>query len=101
MVRAKKEYQVYVPSIQEGLPEGREIVLTVKDLTPGRRKYDNKVVKAIVSRSADSLPDSDVLRVRSWMGVLYPDPWAIRIIEEVGELIPGVPHGETLLRQKG
>jgi hypothetical protein len=53
-------------------------------------------VKAVVSKSREKLPDGDVLRVRSWTGVLYPKPWVIKIVEEVGEVIPGIPHGETL-----
>jgi hypothetical protein len=92
-----KEYAVFVENIRKDLPEGREIVITVKDLTPGRRKYENRVVKAIVSSTPAKLPEEDILWVRSWTGVLYPNPWTIRIAEEVGEIIPGVPHGETLL----
>lgn len=100
MASEKKEYQVFVEDIEEALPEGKELVLTVKDLTPGRRKYENHVVKALVTRSPEKLPDGDILRVRSWMGFLYPEPWAIKVIEEMDELLPGVPHGETLLRKK-
>jgi len=95
----RKAYEVFVESIEETLPEGKEVVLTIKDLTPGPRKYENRVVKAVVSRSADKLSDSDILRVRSWMGFLYPEPWAIKIIGEMDELLKGVPHGETLLRR--
>jgi ribosomal protein L14 len=91
-----KEYSVFVENIGKDLVEGNEIVLTIKDLTPGRRKYENRVVKAVVSKSREKLPDGDVLRVRSWTGVLYPKPWVIKIVEEVGEVIPGIPHGETL-----
>ncbi len=93
-----KEYLVFVEDMQKELVEGQEILLTIKDLTPGRRKYENRVVKAIVSGSPDQLPGSDILRVRSWTGVLYPQRWAIRILEQVGEVLPGIPHGETLLQ---
>ncbi len=95
-----KEYLVFVEDIKKELVEGREIVLTIKDLTPGKRKYENRVVKAIVSSLPDKLSGSDVLRVRSWTGVLYPQTWAIKIIEEIGEVLPGVPHGETLLQRQ-
>ena len=91
-----KEYEVFVEDLARDLPEGREVELTVKDLSPGPRKYENRVVRAIVSRRADQWPDADRLRVRSWTGVLYPETWAIRIVAEVGELVPGPPHGETL-----
>jgi len=95
-----KEYLVFVENIKKELLEGREILLTIKDLTPGKRKYENRIVKAIVSSSPDKLPGGDVLRVRSWTGVLYPQPWAIKIVEEVGEVVPGIPHGETLLKRQ-
>jgi hypothetical protein len=91
-----KEYAVFVENIEKDLPEGREVVLTIKDLTAGPRKYENRVVKAIISSSPAKIPGSDVLRVRSWTGVLYPQPWAIKIVEEMGEVVPGIPHGETL-----
>lgn len=95
-----KEYLVFVEDMKKELLEGREILLTIKDLTPGKRKYENRIVKAIVSSLPDKLPGSDVLRVRSWTGVLYPQLWAIKIIEEIGEVLPGVPHGETLLQRQ-
>ena len=91
-----KEYSVFVENIGKDLVEGSEVVLTIKDLTPGRRKYENRVVKAVVSKSREKLPDGDVLGVRSWTGVLYPEPMVIKILEEVGEVVPGIPHGETL-----
>lgn len=89
-----KDYEVFVEDVARDLPEGREIELTVKDLTPGPRKYDNRVVRAIVTRGGPA--DADRLSVRSWNGVAYSDRWAIRIVREVGELLPGTPHGETL-----
>jgi hypothetical protein len=91
-----KEYGVFVENIKTDLREGEEVVLTIKDLTPGSRKYENRVVKAIVFSSPAKLPGGNILRVRSWTGVLYPRPWAIKIVEEMGEVIPGIPHGETL-----
>jgi len=97
--KMSKEYEVFVKSIQEELIERREIELTIKDLTPGPRKYKNHVVKAILSSSPEKLPDSDILRVRSWTGRLYPEPWAIKIVKEVGEILTGRPHGETLERK--
>ncbi|MBI2490773.1 MAG: phenylphosphate carboxylase subunit gamma [Candidatus Rokubacteria bacterium] len=91
-----KDYEVFVENLARDLPQGREIELTLKDLSPGPRKYENRVVRAMVSRRADQWPDADRLRARSWTGVLYPETWAIRIVAEVGELVPGTPHGETL-----
>jgi hypothetical protein len=58
----EKEYSVFVEDIKKELVEGREIVLTIKDLTPGRRKYENRLVKAVVSRSPEKLPGSNILK---------------------------------------
>jgi len=91
----KKEYLTFIPDIKD-LIENQEVKLTIKDLTPGPRKYDARIVKAILSSSPTRLPDGDVLWVRSWTGVLYPQPWAIKIIGGAGEIEVGLPHGETL-----
>ena len=80
---AKKEYLTFVGKL-ESFAQGKETEILIKDLTPGRRKYDARYVRAIVSRNPQDLPDADVLWIRGWVGVLYPEPWAIRIISEVG-----------------
>lgn len=95
MEKEKKQYLTFVPHIED-LVENQEIELAIKDLTPGPRKYNTKIVKAIVSSSADHLPDGDILRIRSWLGVLYPQIWAVKVIEEIGEYLSGQPHGETM-----
>ena len=95
----KKEYLTFVPDIKD-LVENREVTLTIKDLTPGRSKYDARIVKAVLSSTAGKLPEGDVLRVRSWTGVLYPQPWAIKIIKDLGETEAGLPHGETVKAER-
>ncbi len=91
----KREYLTFVPDIKD-LTENQELELTIKDLTPGPRKYDARIVRAILSSDPGRLPEGDVLWVRSWTGVPYPQPWAIKIVGEVGETMAGLPHGETL-----
>jgi len=91
----KKEYLTFIPDIKD-LIENQEIKLTIKDLTPGPRKYDARIVKAILSSDSGRLPDGDILWVRSWTGVLYPQPWAIKVLGELEETEAGLPHGETL-----
>jgi len=93
------EYLTFVTDIRElEGKEGQEIRLTLRDLTPGPRKYDARIVRAVVARSRERLPEGDTLWVRSWTGYLYPEPWVVKVLEEVGEYIPGTPHGETLDR---
>lgn len=93
-------YEVFMEDIKKELIEGKEIVITIKDLTPGPRKYENRVVKAILLKLSDKIPQRNILQVRSWNGKLYSKMWALKIVDELGELLPGIPHGETLLKIK-
>jgi hypothetical protein len=80
----KKEYVTFVNSL-ENLLETPEVELVIKDLTPGPEKYDARYVKARVFSSPERVPDSDVLWVRSPTGMLYAEPLAIKIIQELEE----------------
>lgn len=86
-----KEYATFV-SDPKILPEGKEIKLAIKDLTPGPRKYDCRIVKAIVASSAAKLKDADVLLFRSRVGALLPERWAIKITGELGDSFPYPPY---------
>ena len=81
---AKKEYLTFVGKLED-LTQGKETELLVKDLTAGPRKYDARYVRAVVGDDPAHMPDADVLWIRGFVGVLYPRPWAIRIVREVGE----------------
>lgn len=83
----KKEYDTFIESLKD-LPEGQEINLTIRDLTPGPRKYDSRWVKAIVTSNSAKLTDGDVLWLRFPKGMVHPQPWAINILEELGEFKP-------------
>ncbi len=89
------EYVTFTPDIKD-LVENQETTLTIKDLTAGRRKYDARIVKAILSSDPARLPGGDVLHVRSWTGMLYPQTWAIKITGDAGETEAGIPHSETI-----
>ena len=86
-----KEYATFV-SDPQGLPQGQEIKLAIKDLTPGPRKYDCRIVKAIVSSSPDKLAGGDVLWLKSLVGITFPKPWGVKIVEELGDSIPRPPY---------
>ncbi|MBU2607818.1 MAG: phenylphosphate carboxylase subunit gamma [Chloroflexi bacterium] len=90
-----KEYSTFV-SAPQGLPEGQEIKLAIKDLTPGPRKYDCRIVKAIVASSSDRIEGGDVLWLKSLVGITSPKPWAIKILEELGDSIPRPPYSELI-----
>jgi len=86
-----KEYSTFIGDPQ-GLPEGKEIKLAIKDLTPGPRKYDCRIVKAIIASSPDRIEGGDVLWLKSLVGLTSPKPWAIKILEELGDSIPRPPY---------
>ena len=77
-----KEYDTFVDSTNN-LEEGNEIDIVVRDLSPGRYKYEMKRVRAVVSKSPDSISSPDRLLLRYPMGELYSDPWYIKVISEL------------------
>ena len=93
------EYVTFTPDIKD-LVENQEITITIKNLTPGCQKYDARNVKAILSSDPRRLPEGDALHVRSWIGVLYPQTWAIKITGDAGETEAGLPHSETIKAQR-
>ena len=95
----KKEYVTWLMSGEE-LPQGREIQLSIRDLTPGQHKYHGRNVKALVSSSPDKLPDADVLWIRSGTGVLRPQPWAIKITGDLAEFLSRKPFDYATLLAK-
>ena len=85
----KKEYVTFVRRLSD-LSDGKQ-TLFIKDLTPGPRKYDTKLVRAELARNSRNLPDGDTLWIRSETGHLHPQPWSIQILEELPPYVPGQP----------
>lgn len=75
-----QKFDTYVDN-PDSLIEGKEIELTVRDLNPGRYKYEMKKVKAVVSRSSDKLPGAAELWLRAPLGEPYPQPWVIKVLK--------------------
>ena len=84
-----REWQTFVRKFSD-MKEGN-VKLFIKDLTPGPRKYDTKFVEAQVAKSKGALPDGDLLYVRSESGLKIPEPWYIKIIQELPPFVPGKP----------
>ncbi|MDP2646695.1 MAG: hypothetical protein Q8P24_17280 [Desulfobacterales bacterium] len=84
-----KEWQTFVRKYED-LQEGKTR-LFIKDLTPGPAKYDTRQVRATVSRSKDALPGAEILWVRGESGLKSPEPWFIKIHEELDAWVPGKP----------
>ncbi len=90
-----KEWQTFVRRFSD-MKEG-ERELFIKDLTPGKRKYDTKHVIAQVAKEKEGLKDPDILWVRGESGERHRNPWYISIRQELKEeWVPGKPYEDVL-----
>jgi hypothetical protein len=85
------EYETFVRDASRVL-SGREVVLSLRDLTPGRRKYRGTNVRAVVSRPPR--PGEPKLWIRSVVGVKDPLPCSVRIVEELPETFEAVAYSD-------
>jgi len=85
----KREYLTFVRQFKD-LREGKQEIF-LKDLTPGPQKYDTKHVLAEISSNPDKMSGGDILRIRSESGILLPQPWGVKILEELPESVFGKP----------
>ena len=72
------------------LKEGLEMPMVLRDLTPGRGKYQMRHVVVLLRR--DPVESEDLLRVRTVVGVLLPETWGVRIVRELPVELPGRPY---------
>jgi hypothetical protein len=86
-----KYYEAFLAD-PDRIPDGKEIRLFVKDLTPGPRKYDTRFVKAKIFKAQEPMSSSDTLRLRFLDGKLHSTGLAILILEDIGESVPGPPY---------
>ncbi len=77
-----KEYDTFVDTLAQ-LKENEEVEIAIRDC----ESYEARVVKATINRDLNKLPGGDTLWVRFSRGQLHPQPWAIRIREELGGLL--------------
>lgn len=84
---AGKTYDCFVND-PAGLEEGKELELVIRDLTPGRRKYEARYARVVLTSSQE--PGSCELLVRSsTSGALHPKRWFAKIVEELGDYKKG------------
>ena len=74
------------------LLSGKEVVITLRDLSPGRRKYRGLNVRAVVSRPPR--PGEATLWIRSVVGNRDPQPCSVRIVEELPETFVAEPYSD-------
>ena len=86
-----KEYETFARNPERVLSV-REVVVTLRDLSPGRRKYRGINVRAVVSRPPR--PGEPTLWIRSVVGLRDPQPCSVRIVEELPEAFEAVPYSD-------
>ena len=74
------------------LKEGIEIPMVLRDLTPGKKKYQMRHVVAVASRKPEDMASMDILRVRTVVGVLLSETWGISILKDLPVELPGRPY---------
>lgn len=85
-----KEYDTFVDDIST-LKEGEEITIAVRETDI----YKTRVVKAIVSSSKEKLPEGEVMWMRYNRGYLRPEPWFIKINQDVPGLLGKTAIGDN------
>lgn len=78
-------YDVFVNSLAD-LVEGKELVLSIRDLAPGIHQYSYRRVVAMVSANQDAYENK--LQIRFGRGQEHTKAYSIKILEE----LPVVPE---------
>ena len=76
------EYELYLKGDLSELKEGEEQIFHARDTA----NYEMRVVKAVLSSSPEKIPGADRLWIRFPIGLRQPQPWAIKILEDLGSL---------------
>ena len=84
-------YETFIINDPNEITEGEEVLIQVRDA----ETFEQKVVKALVSRSPEKLPGADSLRVRWQRGQALTELWAIKIIEDKGSVMDQ-PKGQFM-----
>ena len=87
------EYMCHVKHLKD-LEEGKKVVLTIRDLSEGKHKYLARVARVQISRSPEALKTWDTLWAHSIVGYKDPQPWGMKIVEELGLTVPGKPYDD-------
>lgn len=85
------EYEAFVRDFVR-TTSGAAVVLTLRDLTAGRKKYRARAVRAVVSRPPKV--GEPTLWLRSVVGLKDPSPCSVRILEELPETFAAQPYSD-------
>jgi hypothetical protein len=102
----KTENQIWETFVRRpgDLKPGVESPMVLRDLSPGRKKYQMRHVIAVITLRTPEMAGMDQLRVRTVVGVLLPETYAIKIIRDLPIELPGEPYHdfyEALRRAAG
>jgi hypothetical protein len=86
-----QEYEAFVRDRGRAV-SGAEVVLTLRDLTPGRHKYRGINVRAVVSEAP--VPGEPLLWLRSVVGTREAAPCSVRITEELPPTFDAPPYSD-------
>ena len=75
-------YEIFVIEDPNEIQEGKEGIFEIRDT----ETYEMKVVRAIISRPPQTMESADSLRVRWQRGQPLPEPWSIKILEDMGSV---------------
>ena len=85
------EYETFVRD-RARILSGQEVVLTLRDLTAGRKKYKGINVRGVVSQPPKA--NEPLLWIRSVVGIKDPAPCSVRIVEELAEVFKAEPYSD-------
>lgn len=80
------EWEVYLHYLEDDMKDieaGKPINVELTD----QDIYEKKMVKAIIAKNKDDMPDGDNLWIKNQREELDPVPWKVKVIEEVGDLL--------------
>lgn len=87
--------EAFLPYLEEhkaAIERGEPITIQVID----RDIFEEKVVKALVSKSRDAFPDGEDLWVKDDREEICPVPWRIKILEETTDIWTRRPRGLSI-----
>ncbi len=82
------EYDTYIAGDFKDMVEDVETVTVIRDLTPGKKKYNSMYAKVRISK--DPKKYADTVWIRLGRGQLVPTPCSIQVIEFVNVIPPGL-----------
>jgi hypothetical protein len=91
---SKIENQIWETFVRRpgDLKLGVESPMVLRDLSPGRKKYQMRHVIAVISVWTPEIAGTNQLRVRTVVGVLLPESYAIQIVRDLPIELPGKPY---------